>query len=386
MVSLDYLNVLTNPVTKNKLKECNYVEVKKSNGKYEYNFIDNKEECSSDEYVVSYRELGSPSIKVSPDRNPDYNGWYNNALEITATADTLNNGPIVKIGKCNDDTCNDFEDLSDNKNTYTDKMTYSSDIGETQTYYMAINSSGKKAIASITAKVDKTPPTVKINPSGSSNQNRTFTLTSTDTNTYPNQSGISKTEYKINNGTYKTYSSKVTALTNTGVAKVTARTYDKAGNVSDEVSKELVCNKDKVKVEQSDDTGCNFSLKLSLPDGPTGVSSNEYEYVVWNKNKTTDTDNYKSSASAAQSNCSNIPTDSKIPITSNETNKISMEKNTKYMYYCFAVRPVRSNRSNLTGIGNYYRGELVQPTSEKTVSNTGWTVQYKHAKVANACK
>lgn len=55
-----------------------------------------------------------------------------------------------------------------------------------------------------------------------------------------------------------------------------------------------------------------------------------------------------------------------------------MKTGTKKMYYCFAVRPKRNDRNNLTGIGNYFRNELVLPNSPNK-NNTGWTIEYKHA-------
>ena len=244
------------------------------------------------------------------------------------------------------------------------------------------------------ARIDKKKPTVNIignqgkNTYETYSNNRSFTLSSSDQN---NGSGINRTEYKIGSSAYTQYNnSSVVALTNTGTKTIKARTYDNAGNVSDESTKELVCNKDHVTVDRNLYSD-SFELTFSNSNG------SQFEYVIYGQTATKDdadtaqsrkyTINGKeysySSWAVAKQKCAGS-FEAKIEnrkTVGSKTEKITIKqapgKSYLAMYYCLAVRPKRSDRSSLTGIGNYYRKELIQPTT-KTVNNTGWTIEYKH--------
>lgn len=64
LVEEGYLNSLTNPVTGKKLNGCDYIEVSKSNGKYNYNFkTDNNSICSENSYIIT-KEAEDPEVSV----------------------------------------------------------------------------------------------------------------------------------------------------------------------------------------------------------------------------------------------------------------------------------------------------------------------------------
>ena len=67
-----------------------------------------------------------------------------------------------------------------------------------------------------------------------------------------------------------------------------ARTFDKAGNVSDIAQSTLICNKDKVEVTPNLNGGSEFYLNFSQQPNWGGNNSKGYEYIVWNKTSTND--------------------------------------------------------------------------------------------------
>ena len=88
LVMNDYLNAVTNPISGNKLDNCNYVEITKENGKLVYNFIDDATDCSDSAYVEVI-EGGGPVINIEFEGKLGENNWY--------ILDEDNNSPIVKI-------------------------------------------------------------------------------------------------------------------------------------------------------------------------------------------------------------------------------------------------------------------------------------------------
>lgn len=205
-------------------------------------------------------------------------------------------------------------------------------------------------------KIDGTinKPTINLSSTKQTSDNVTFTLTGSDAH-----SGIDRLEYSYDTKSWSTYSKEVTLLNYTGTRTVYARAIDNAGNISEIAQATGMCNKDGVSVAQSA-KGCNFSLSLTLPNNPSGVTSGKYEYAVWGKVATTDTTNKQSGL--VSSKCGNVPKSGATihTVDKSVTKTISMLKNTQYMYYCFAVRPYRK-----TEIDSINR----------------WTVQYKHAKL-----
>ena len=80
-------------------------------------------------------------------------------------------------------------------------------------------------------RIDKTAPTtptITVSPTTWTNGTVTVTIKA---GTDSGGSGVSKTEYRINGGSWKTYSSAF-SITDQGTHKIEARTVDKAGNTS----------------------------------------------------------------------------------------------------------------------------------------------------------
>lgn len=214
-------------------------------------------------------------------------------------------------------------------------------------------------------KIDKTKPTkptIKLSSTTETSSNVTFTITNgTDSN-----SGVSKTQYKIGNGSWQNYSSQVTLLNNTGVKTVYAKTIDKAGNESETVSATGKCDKDAVTVTRKtsgkDSKGCYFILNFSTKNTLTGITNKAFEYAYWEVKQTTDTSNKQSEQWASYCG-TQPPSGAKIyKTTTAETIKLYQKYSNQYN--CFAVRPVRT--TEISGLNR-------------------WTVQRKHARTDNSC-
>lgn len=297
------------------------------------------------------------------------------------------NSDVTLTGTCSDTLSGCRKENA--QKTISDSLINNSNIKITTFYDKA----GNKVDCIGRAMIDKIKPSVGISASGNTDEDREFSLNANDNK---NGSGINKTEYKIGKGNWTTYNNKsVKALTSTGSVIVYARTFDKAGNVSDIAQSTLICNKDKVEVTPNLNGGSEFYLNFSQQPNWGGNNSKGYEYIVWNKTSTNDDANtanntmitingtkYKySSGKVAKNKCGDFAsqTVTKVFKTSSKEISILKSKNGNYyaMYYCLAVRPIRDDRNNLTEIGNYFRSTLVQPKNKNT-NNTGWTIEYKH--------
>lgn len=377
LVEGDYLNTLTNPVTGKKLHKCsNVIVTRKSQNKYTYKFDDTKNKCETITTIVTESKQNKPKIEIT--KTSSYVGklepkddWYNNTIYYTVKG-IENGGSKIKSVSAYSDSSYTNMIASDSSDTLTFQRT--EDTSGTTLYFKVVNESGTEVTKEDSYKLDTTSPSLVISKQGATNEDRKFSLNYKDT-----MSGIRETKYKIGNKNFVTYDGdNITALTNTGSTIVEAETYDIAGNKTN-TKDTLICNKDKVRVEQGE-KGCNFTLKLSTPDNPGGIVSNNYEYVVWNIKGTNDSTNNHGGAEDAKRECtiSDMLNNSSAIVSDSETKIIEMKTGTKKMYYCFAVRPKRNDRNNLTGIGNYFRNELVLPNSPNK-NNTGWTIEYKHA-------
>ena len=213
--------------------------------------------------------------------------------------------------------------------------------------------------ANQTVNIDKTnptTPTISLSHTSETAENVTFTITpGTDS-----QSGVNKTEYKIGNGSWTKYNgNRITLLSNTGVQEVSARTIDYAGNTSNTTSKTGKCDKDAVTVNRKDNKAGGFRLTLSLKYSPIGITSNKYEYAYWKIESTNDTSNNQSGQ--VESKCGNKPPSSATKKTTTNGYTDYIPQKYSRQYYCFAVRPYRS---------------------EKISELNRWTVQRKHAQGA----
>ncbi|MEH7072977.1 OmpL47-type beta-barrel domain-containing protein, partial [Neobacillus drentensis] len=137
-------------------------------------------------------------------------------------------------------------------------------------------------------KRDNTKPVTTVNvlpgkPDGTNEWYKSevsFTLTASDEG-----SGVEKTEYRVNEGDWRTYDNLVMVKTD-GIYKIEYRSIDKAGNVEESKSELLKLDKTNPvttsKISQGEPNGANgwyttdVNVELSANDGQSGISKTEY--------------------------------------------------------------------------------------------------------------
>jgi len=145
--------------------------------------------------------------------------------------------------------------------------------------------------ASKQAKIDKTPPTapsITVNPSTWTNGTITVTITA-GTDSF---SGVNRTEYRINGGTWTVYSSSFTVSTE-GVHTIEARSIDNVGNISAISSAQAKIDKTAPTVTanpQSRDWGnTDVTVTLTYNDAGAGLSIKQYAWSTKTSEPTWDT-------------------------------------------------------------------------------------------------
>ena len=107
LVEEGYLNALTNPITGKKLNGCDYIEVSKSNGKYNYNFkTDNSPNCPYNSYIIT-KAKEDPEISVASSCNKTVkNNWCPDTETVTVTVEkgTVSDIKYQINGDVNDDS------------------------------------------------------------------------------------------------------------------------------------------------------------------------------------------------------------------------------------------------------------------------------------------
>lgn len=135
LVSEDYINVVTNPITGKKIDKCNYVKViKNKNNNLDFSFIDDELDCSLNSYieVVPVKKVGELTYEAIGEKEEN-NEWYKinskyqenqSESEIVINKDNeamVSKGVVIKlIAKISDS--NYFVDSierQDNKSWYT---------------------------------------------------------------------------------------------------------------------------------------------------------------------------------------------------------------------------------------------------------------------------
>ncbi len=279
LVDEDYLNVVTNPITRKKINKCSYVELTLKDNQLKTEFKeDEKEDCLENSYIsiTNVPNKGPiPKIEVEVIASENMigkDGWYK------MNKDDEDEVPIVKISAKDADNImyswdkgekfenleTEFEKESDEvKLVARDSLTYSkstASTGRTVTY-KATNEYGNSATTEITKKVDLSPPWCKINVVGTTigEENKIYNYTTTPLlnapinpprikiNYYDNFY-VNKEQIKEPGGTYKNYGiiNYYTQLDTKG-AYVTwqGKAEDSAGNIGECVKQIIVEKTDK---------------------------------------------------------------------------------------------------------------------------------------------
>ncbi len=160
-------------------------------------------------------------------------GWYTSDVTVTLSASDDLSG-VAKTEYSLDNVT---------WTVYTTPLTISNE-GTTIVYYKSINNAGNtEQVKSQTIKIDKMPPTTKINLTGSLAPDGWYisgvvvTLTAID-----NFSGVAKTEYSFDNTNWLTYSDTF-KITSEGVVNIYYRSIDRVDNVEESSSIEIEIKK-----------------------------------------------------------------------------------------------------------------------------------------------
>ncbi|MDB5084159.1 MAG: hypothetical protein JWN30_1045 [Bacilli bacterium] len=154
----------------------------------------------------------------------------------------------------------------------------------TLTYWSVDNAGNVETANTATVMIDKTPPvtSASVSPSMPNGSNGWYTsdviinVAATD-----NLSSVARTEYRVNNGTWVTYTGSIPSF-GEGVYQVAYRSTDQAGNVEqmksigfkiDETAPELTVQLDKTVIWPPDNKMKTIKAMLNASDDTSGVAS-----------------------------------------------------------------------------------------------------------------
>ena len=275
-----------------------YVSDKQDN---HYNYFNEKSTYKSP--TSEYRDLSNYSItigssdQISPvtkivlqSSSPKVNEWYSSDINVSLNATDDQSGVDKTLYKINNGDwsqyTNSFELPNEGINTIE---------------YKSIDKAGnEEAIKTEVVKIDKTEPVTAASdvPANWTSKDVSITVSTTDEN-----SGIAKTEYRINNDDWTEYNGPINSLTE-GKNVVDYRSIDNAGNVEETKSIEVKIDKTaptlNVSFDQSVITDKNHQLvpinaSVEADDNLSGVASYELVSIVSNQQ-----DNGKGSGNTTQ--------------------------------------------------------------------------------------
>lgn len=181
LVSEDYLNAVTNPITGKKLNECNYVEVTKNDSSLNYLFVDDQKDCSSNSYVDVSEAASAPKIEISIEGEEGNDGWdYRRGddgttpvVTITASSTTspIMGGISIKNGDEYISLPSEPTEENDGSIMAVDKSSFAITTNKEgkEVCYHVTNEAGVSATKCETKSVDVDLPSCNVNVAGFSN-------------------------------------------------------------------------------------------------------------------------------------------------------------------------------------------------------------------------
>ncbi|WCK57675.1 glycine rich domain-containing protein (plasmid) [Aneurinibacillus sp. Ricciae_BoGa-3] len=189
------------------------------NGTYQFVAEDLSGNQTVKSVTVGNIDKNPPSLTLTA----DHTAWANTNVVINVTASDVGSG--VKRIK-----------LPDGSLVSASSLSYTVSVNGTYTFIDEDNVGNQTTKSIVINNIDTTPPSA---PSISNNQNWTSTspVSVNIVGGADSQSGVNRTEYKLEGSTnegYMTYAQPFT-VANEGETKITARTIDNVGNTSSEV-------------------------------------------------------------------------------------------------------------------------------------------------------
>ena len=348
LVSDDYINVVTNPITGKKVSKCMVVKViKTENGVFkatidESTITANEEpDCDTDNKIVVH-EVGAPQFVLEVEEGslgPNNNNWYITDVVLSVNYDTNNEDNIIVKSECKMDGVNCASDIYEPSNM---NININDDRKQTNYCITLTNNKGKTSKQCRTLGVDKTAPVITeiINPTyinggnsknvedealynwiNNSSDEKKIKLIAT---AEENISGIDYWQYKYTNTEFKSYSdSASTEFTTTSYSKnrnelTYLRTCDIAGNCSDSASTRIKIDTQNPKCE----------LKLDGTKGQDEWYTSDVK-IAFNEKVDVDKNSYQSGIQSYDLTASTIATYNNV---SNVTQVSDTEGITYYGY------------------------------------------------------
>ena len=273
LVEEDYINLVTNPETGNKVNKCDYVEVTVEGDKYSYKYIENDETTYCDiKHEITVAEIGAPEIELyyqnTTKGNNDY--YIDKNLKAKVVVKTNGNGAIKKVLYRTDDS-KDYTELVV-KTTNGGAGDYYADTiegNDNNIEFLVENIAGKKVKVKKDYKKDSELPSC-----GKIKENSTWTKS----NVSVSVGCADDTSGCTNNTIFKTYNdTKVTDV---------LEIEDNAGHTNT-CSVNVYVDKDKPAIAAN-------AYKVSNPDSTSTKTTyksndwyNKYVYTISNVTKTT---------------------------------------------------------------------------------------------------
>ncbi|WHY91670.1 hypothetical protein QNK12_29420 [Neobacillus cucumis] len=326
--------------------------------------------CSSDQTSpVTKIELQSSSQKV--------NDWYSSDVNVSLDATDDNSGVEKTLYKVNNGDWNQYVNPFELR-----------DEGINTIEYKSIDKAGNQEEAKTeVVKIDKTAPVTSISdvPNGWTNQDSSVTLSAADEN-----SGVAKTEYRINNGDWTKYTGPVNAFIE-GKNVVDYRSIDQAGNV--EAYKSFEVDLDKTApvtaISQVKDGGYNTDVDLTLEssDHLSGVTTTQYkvkdgDWLIYNKSITISNEGINKVQYRSIDNAGNIEETKSVAVKIDKkapTLNVSFDQSViaDKNHQLVPISALVKAEDHLSGIASYQLVSIVsnQPDNGKGDGNTIQDIQ-----------
>ena len=187
---------------------------------------------------VRTEDATSPQIIITSEVEEGENGWYKRVEVIGEASDEGAGVATVRYCTTTGSTCSPNIEISNQG-----KVSLSSNTSSQKVCYEAEDGSGNRSdiVCSGGYKVDQEKPTVTISSTTTTEDSITINLSGSDSH-----SGIQSYKYSINNGTYIQTTSNSHTFTGleAGISyHIKVQSVDKAGNVSDEVTKDVTTDR-----------------------------------------------------------------------------------------------------------------------------------------------
>ena len=218
---------------------------------------------------VRTEDATSPQIIITSEVEEGENGWYKRVEIIGEASDEGAGVATVRYCTTTGSTCSPNIEISNQG-----KVSLSSNTSSQKVCYEAEDGSGNRSdiVCSGGYKVDQEKPNVTISSTTTTEDSITINLSGRDSH-----SGIQSYKYSINNGTYIQTTSN--SHTFTGLEAGTSyhikvQSVDKAGNVSDEVTKDVTTDRRNAK----DTIFANSKVNEGEPDFSKTATTDEGIY------------------------------------------------------------------------------------------------------------